>query len=255
MGAGHAHALYVHEHTVLHRLAPEVKVGAAFLFVLGVALTPRRAVWAFAVDLGVLAMVAHAARLRTRFILARATVILPFLLLALMVPFVASGPRVQVLGLSVSEEGLWGAWNIFAKASLGVTTSIILAGTTEIAEILRGLSRLKVPAAFTAIAGFMVRYLEVIAGELRRMRVAMTARGYDPRWLWQAKPIATSAGALFIRSYERGERVHSAMAARGYDGVMPDLGHRRADMGDWLKAALVPAVAMAGALVGVLMLT
>ncbi len=250
MGAGHAHALYVHEHTALHKLAPEVKVAAAFVFVIAVALTHRRAVWVFVVDLAVLAILARLARLRLRFVLARATVILPFLLLAVMIPFVASGPRVDVMGLSVSEEGLWGAWNIFAKASLGVTTSIILAGTTEIAEILRGLSRLRVPAAFTAIAGFMVRYLEVIAGELRRMRIAMTARGYDPRWLWQAKPIAASAGALFIRSYERGERVHGAMAARGYSGVMPDLGHRRADGADWLRAALVPAVAIAGALVG-----
>lgn len=254
MGAGHAHALYVHEHSALHLLAPEVKVAAALLFVLGVALTPRRAVWVFAIDLGVLALLARLARLRLHFILARASVIIPFLLLALMVPFVASGPRVEVLGLSVSQEGLWGAWNIFAKASLGVTTSIILAGTTEIAEILRGLSRLRVPAAFTAIAGFMVRYLEVIAGELRRMRTAMTARGYDPRWLWQAKPIATSAGALFIRSYERGERVHSAMAARGYTGVMPDLGHRRARGREWLEAGLVPAVSIAGAVIGALVL-
>jgi cobalt/nickel transport system permease protein len=46
----------------------------------------------------------------------------------------------------------------------------------------------------------MVRYLEVLAGELGRMRTAMTARGYDPRWLWQVRPIASSAGALFIRS-------------------------------------------------------
>ena len=30
-----------------------------------------------------------------------------------------------------------------------------------------------------------------------------------------------SAGALFIRSYERGERVHLAMMSRGYTGRMP----------------------------------
>jgi cobalt/nickel transport system permease protein len=36
--------------------------------------------------------------------------------------------------------------------------------------------------------------------------------------------LARSLGALFIRSYERGERVHLAMLARGYDGTMPVLG-------------------------------
>ena len=34
-------------------------------------------------------------------------------------------------------------------------------------ELLRGLDRLRVPRAFTAIAGFMVRYVEVITGEVR----------------------------------------------------------------------------------------
>jgi cobalt/nickel transport system permease protein len=49
MGAGHAHALYVHEHSPIHRLAPEAKLVAAFLFVFAVAVTSREAVWAFLV--------------------------------------------------------------------------------------------------------------------------------------------------------------------------------------------------------------
>jgi cobalt/nickel transport system permease protein len=67
----------------------------------------------------------------------------------------------------------------------------------------------------------MIRYLELISDELGRMRIAMTSRGYDPRWITQARPIAASAGALFIRTYERGERVHAAMVARGFTGEMP----------------------------------
>ena len=49
----------------------------------------------------------------------------------------------------------------------------------------------------------------------------MTARGYDPSWIAQIRPLATAAGALFIRSYERGERVHQAMLARGFVGEFP----------------------------------
>ncbi len=40
----------------------------------------------------------------------------------------------------------------------------------------------------------MIRYLEVIAGEMRRTRIAMTARGYDPSWIAQIRPLATAAG-------------------------------------------------------------
>ena len=83
---------------------------------------------------------------------------------------------------------------------------------------MKGLARLRVPPVFVSIMSFMVRYMELMADSLARMRTAMTARGYDPRWLWQAKPIASSAGALFVRSYERGERIHAAMVARGIRG-------------------------------------
>ncbi len=248
MGAGHAHALYVHEHSPLHRLAPEVKLVAAFGMVVAIAVTPREALWAFAAYAAALLVLLTMGRFRPRFVLARVAVVLPFILFAFLIPFIGSGEKVEVLGIALSRDGLWGAWNIIAKATLGVTVSILLAGTTEVPAILRGMARLRVPATFTAIAGFMVRYLEVIAGELGRMRTAMTARGYDPRWLWQAKPIASSAGALFIRSYERGERVHAAMLSRGYTGTMPDLDDRRATRREWLAGvALVAAFALVAA--------
>jgi cobalt/nickel transport system permease protein len=95
----------------------------------------------------------------------------------------------------------------------------------------------------TAIAGFMVRYLGIVAGEGRRMHVARQSRGYDPRWLWQARGIAASAGTLFVRSYERGERVYLAMLSRGYDGTMPALGGRRASASGWWPVAWTLAAA------------
>lgn len=243
MGAGHAHPLYIHGHSRVHRLAPEAKVAAAVLFVFGVAVTPRQAVWAFAVDALVLMAIVGAAHIPPRFVASRLAVIVPFVAFALFIPFVGSGERVEVLGMSLSRDGLWGAWNVLAKAGLGATTSIVLAATTEVPRMLTGMSRLRVPSALTMIASFMVRYLELLAEELRRTRIAMAARGYAPRWLWQARPVATSAGALFVRSYERGERVHAAMLARGYTGVMPQIDTRQATATEWVLAAAAPAVA------------
>ena len=226
MGAGHAHSLYVHGHTRVHHLAPQVKVAAAVAFVFAVAITPRSTLWPYLVDAAVLVAVIRAARLRPGFVASRAVVVLPFVVFAVLIPFVASGPRVDVLGIPVSEEGLRSAAHVLAKAILGVTTSVVLAGTTELPRILAGLDRLRVPSVLTQIAGFMLRYLEVVTGELRRMRTSMTARGYDPRWISQARPIAAASGALFVRSYERGERVHRAMLARGYAGAMPATARR-----------------------------
>lgn len=253
MGAGHAHALHVHGHSSVHRLAPEAKVVAVFAFVVAVALTPREALWVFAVDAVALLAVARVARIPYRFLFTRMLVVLPFVLFALLLPFIAEGERTTVLGVSVAVEGLWGMATILSRSLLGVAASVLLAATTEVPRILRGLERLRIPPVLTAIAAFMLRYLEVIADELGRMRRAMTARAYDPRWLWQARPIAASAGALFIRSYERGERVHAAMLARGWDGRMPDLVDDRAAAADWGRAALLPATALGLAVTALLL--
>jgi cobalt/nickel transport system permease protein len=142
-------------------------------------------------------------------------------------------------------------WNILAKASIGATASIVLSATTRVPDVLTGLTRLRVPRVLVAIIAFMMRYLDLLVRQLGRMRTSMTARCHDPRWLWQVKPIASSAGALFVRSYERGERVHQAMLARGYTGTMPTLDRRPATAVDWSRAASLPVVAVVTLIVAV----
>ena len=251
MGAGHAHALYVHEHSPIHAASPEAKVAAVLLFVLSVAITPPLQAWAFGVYAVLLASALVVGRIPLRFFLLRLVGILPFILLALMVPFVGSGERIDLGWVSVSREGLWAAWGIIAKATLGAGAAIVLVATTEVPAVLAGLRTLKVPSVLVAIAGFMIRYLELIADEMGRMRQAMTARGHDPRWLWQARPIASASGALFVRAYERGERVHSAMMARGYNGEMPVLEERETPVAAWLAVLAGPMVAAVVAVIAV----
>lgn len=251
MGAGHVHTLYVHEHSLMHRLPPEIKVLGLTLYVVAVAMTPRGAVWAFAIYATGVVTLTAVSRIPGRFVLTRLVAIVPFVLFAVLLPFIGSGATTEVAGLSLSVEGMWAMWNILAKATIGASASILLSATTEVPDILKGLSRLRVPPVLTSIASFMIRYLEVIAGELSRMRTAMTARGYDPRWIGQARPIAASAGALFIRSYERGERVYDAMVARGYNGSMPILNSATATPALWARSMSIPLAALAVAVIAV----
>jgi cobalt/nickel transport system permease protein len=229
-------ALHYAGDSVVHRLAPEAKIAATVAFVLAVVATPARQPWAFAVDALIAVAAAAVARLPLRLVLRRLRIELPFLAFAVLLPVVGRGPHTSVLGLSLSEAGLWAAWNVIAKGTLGVAAAIVLAGTTPIAELLAGLRRLRVPVAVTTIAGLMARYLDVIAGEAGRMRIARLSRADDPRWLWQARGIAATGGTLFLRSYERGERVHLAMLSRGFDGTMPDTHHHEATSPPWLAA-------------------
>jgi cobalt/nickel transport system permease protein len=244
LGVGHSHALYVHEHSLLHRLAPEAKILAAFGVVVAIAVTPRQAVWAFAGYAVIVAGLIALSRIGFRFVAIRLMAVAPFVVFALFIPFIATGETVEVLGMHLSVEGLWGMWNILAKAVLGASVSIVLTATTEIPEIIRGMGVLRVPVLFTSLAMFMVRYLELIADEMRRTRLAMTSRGYSPRWLSQAAPIASAAGALFVRSYERGERVHAAMLSRGFNGTMPSIAARRATPAEWVAAMILVLLAV-----------
>jgi len=249
VGGGHlGHAgtdgLLIPGSTVVHRAPAQLKIAALLVFVLAVVATPREAVWAFAVYAVVIVGVALVAAVPVLTLLRRLRIEVPFLGFALFLPLLGSSPRVQVLGVSLSQPGLWAAWNIVAKGTLGVSASIILAATTPVAELLQGLERLHLPRALTAIAGFMVRYLDVIVGEANRMSIARQSRGYDPRWLWQARALASSAGTLFVRSFERGERVHLAMASRGYAGSMPELHRRVATANERVAAAAVPLLAV-----------
>lgn len=222
-GHGHAHGLYVAGASPIHRLPSHWKVAATVAFVLAVVATPREALWAFAVDAVLIVAVARIATVPLGRLVWRLAIEAPFLAFAVFLPLIGEGRRIDVLGIGLSVSGLWAAWNIVVKGTLGVAATVLLASTTTVPELLTGLDRLRAPRALTTVAGFMIRYGEVVTGEMRRMRIARLSRGHDPRWLWQARAIASSAATLFIRSYERGERVHLAMLSRGFDGGLPDV--------------------------------
>ncbi|MDX3226121.1 cobalt ECF transporter T component CbiQ [Streptomyces sp. ME19-01-6] len=250
MGAGHAHKLYREGRSPVHALPPQCKIAAVLCFVLVVVSTPREAVWAFGVYAVALAAVAAVARIPAGYVLRRLLIEIPFVAFAVLMPFVAEGERVAVLGMELSRPGLWGAWNILAKGTLGVAASVLLASTTELRALLLGLQRLRMPSLLVQIASFMIRYGDVIADEMRRMRIARQSRGFEARGVRQWGVLAKSAGALFIRSYERGERVHLAMISRGYAGTMPVIDDMTATRAQWLFAGALPLTALVVCLTG-----
>ena len=225
MGSPHGHKLHFHGHSWLHRLPAHVKLVALVVFMLTVVATPREWFLAFGVYLLLLLVLVAVSQVPPSYLAKRMVVEVPFVVFALVLPFVATGPQIEVLGLTVSESGLLGAWGLLVKGTLGVLASLLLAATTEPRALLAGLERLRMPAQLVQIMGFMIRYLDVVTDELWRMQVARASRGFRGRDPRQWPVIAKSAGVLFIRSYERGERVHLAMLSRGYDGSLP----RRSD--------------------------
>lgn len=221
MGAGHGHKLHFHGHSPVHRAPAHLKVLALLGFMIVVVATPRDWYAAYAAFLAVLLVVIGLSRVPPTYLLKRTVVEVPFVIFAVLLPFVATGPRTEVLGVSVSAHGLEAGIALLVKGTLGVLASLTLAATTEPQDLLVGLERLRVPQQLVQIMAFMVRYLDVVTGEMQRMRIARESRGFSARNPRHWPVLARSAGALFIRSYERGERVHLAMLSRGYTGRMP----------------------------------
>lgn len=244
MGAGHGHRLHYHGHSVIHRLPAQCKIIALVAFVLAVVSTPRSQYWAFGIDALALLTVVALSQVPFPYLGRRMVVELPFAVFALLLPFIALGPRTEFLGMSVSESGLHDAAALLCKVTLGVVAGLTLAATTEPRDIIAGLEG-KLPKQIVQIMATMVRYLDVTSDQMRRMRIARESRGFvakNPRH-WPV--LAQGAGTLFIRSYERGERVHLAMLSRGYAGVLPGLRTTTATVRDWMLASSLPVVAAA----------
>jgi cobalt/nickel transport system permease protein len=218
----------------IHRLDPRAKLLGLTGVTLVAVSTPLRAWPAWVACALALTAIAVLARVSARTLWTRARVVLPLVLfVAIFVPFVRRGGETIALGpLTVSEAGLATFATVSAKATLGTLSAVLLGATTSFPDVLHALERLKAPRLIVLIAAFMYRYLFVIVEEVGRMRAALAARGYAPRHALQVQAIGRVATALFLRTYERAERVHLAMLARGWSQTMPRLdvlAYRRAD--------------------------
>jgi cobalt/nickel transport system permease protein len=208
----------------VHRLDPRAKLlGLASVTLVAVS-TPLHAWPAFVACALTLIVVATVARVGPRVLWSRARIVLPLVVfVGVFLPFVRGGAQVSLGPVSVSEAGLATFAAVSVKACLGTLSAVLLGATTSFPDVLHGLERLRAPRLLVLIAGFMYRYLFVIVDETRRMRTALAARAYRPRHVLEAAAIGRVVISMFLRTFDRGERVYVAMLARGYGGTMPRL--------------------------------
>ena len=113
--------------------------------------------------------------------------------------------------------------SILIKNGLALMTMIVLAGTTPFHHMLSGLRRMGVPPVLVATLQFMERYRHVLVDEVDRMATARRARTFGRRGRLSWSLLGGLVGMLFLRTFERAERVHNAMIARGWDGTIRSL--------------------------------
>ena len=224
--------------SLIHRLDPRAKLLATLAFVAAVVLTPAASWLAYGLYSTVIAIMLLLSRVPPAYILRRSLVIIPFVLLvAIFIPFFKEGEVATTVNLwgwhiSFTRNGLELMGSILTKSWLSILSLIALTSTTGFAEMLKGMEKLRVPGVIVMLLSFMYRYLFLLTDEIMRMKQARDSRGIGGKRLWQVKTAGNMIGTLFIRSYERGERVYASMVARGFDGhsrILENLHFRRMD--------------------------
>jgi cobalt/nickel transport system permease protein len=243
--------------TFVHRLDPRVKFLAVLLFIIGVAITQPPHWWAYLIFFVLVTALALASRTPAGYLVKRSLIVEPFVFfVAVFVPFFHPGGALAQFSLggwhvTIYREGTFIFLGIMIKAWLSIVALILLSTTTRLTDLLHGLERLHLPRVMVMILSFMYRYIFVLVEEVGRLRTARDSRGYGGgSHRHRIRTVGTMTGTLFIRSYERGERIYNAMLSRGYDGRLRSVRRLALGAGDVLflvgsGAAVIAVTALA----------
>jgi cobalt/nickel transport system permease protein len=171
------------------------------------------------------------ARVPVWFALRRMAILSPFILmLVLMSPIYDRALRHVTFGpWHFAVSGGWlTATDIAIKFALGVLALTAMMCATPFALLLEAMRRLGMPQVVVMQLGFLYRYLFVLIDEAMRVRRARDFRGAALAPIGRRlAAVGGVIGTLFVRTLDRSQRVHLAMAARGYRGEPHSLSQLR----------------------------
>jgi len=236
---------YHYKNSRIHDLDPRVKVIVVLIFIFSNALLPDGSWLAFAMSWFLLLIANDLSNLGLGFSFKRSFVVLPFALVAVTAIFSPVGEPLAewdlgFIKLVPTDFGIIRFFSILARSWLSFQMAFLLVATTQFPDMIHAFEHLRVPRVLTTIVAFLYRYLFVLTDEVFRLLRAREARSAglpgEKRgrsvW-WRAKVTGSMAGQLFLRSYERSERISNAMVSRGYTGHIRTLKPHAMKRRDW----------------------
>lgn len=239
---------YTQQDSPWHRLHPRARLLCALTLVVGTALTPNGAWGAWGIYAVALLVLVLVSRVPPLVLLRRLSLEVLFVsVLLLTILFAGRGTPLVTLGpLVITEQALVAFGSVLTKATLSLLALNLLAITTAAPNLLQSLGELKFPALLVRVLESMLRYLAVLIDELGSMRRAAQARSNGLGALLGWRTLGNVLGALFLRTYGRGERTHLAMQARGFTGQFIDPTTRPFGISEWVALALTFALLITG---------
>ena len=260
----HVHFLdpYRPRSSPVHAFDARIKLVLAVVFIFANAMLPVGAWPVYILMFSLVLAVEILSELGVAYVLKRSILALPFVLAALPLLFTVPGlPLVSfsigAWDVSISQAGLERFISITLKSWISLQAAILLASTTTFPNLLMAMRAIKIPRLLVSVFGLMWRYLFVLVDEAMRLMRARTARsghsdqpGLKPggSLAWRGRVTGGMAGNLFLRGFERGDRIYMAMVSRGYDGEVRALPVPKISTGNWL--VLILGLVFIGILLG-----
>jgi cobalt/nickel transport system permease protein len=230
----HVHFLdpYRPRDSLIHRLDPRIKLVLTLAFILTNGLIPSGAWPVYILLFALILSVEILSELGVGYVLKRSALAFPFVLAA--VPLILTIPGRPMFSLDIgpwtinaSYLGLERFISIALKSWISMQAAILLAASTSFPDLLVAMRAIRVPRLLVSIFGLMWRYLFILVDEATRLiraRAARSGHSDDPNAKtgvslpWRARVAGGMAGNLFLRGFERSDRIYMAMVSRGYDG-------------------------------------
>lgn len=231
---------YAHLGTYLHSWDPRAKIVSFSLLILCVVLLEKLPV-AF-IGFAVAWALVLSSRIPLRFIFKHLRWVLLFMsvFFVLMSLFIPGHELLHLHALVISQEGLQKGGLIATKAVAIALLIFPMVGTTPFPTTIKALEGLRIPHVLVQITGFTYRYIFLSIDEGKRMVSALTSRGFKRKTdLHTLRTLGRLIGMMFVRSYERTERVYQAMVCRGYTGKMVILNEFHLHWADVGKAVFI----------------
>lgn len=205
-----------------HSLTPALRLFCIVISVFATALTTNGHWWTWLIySMGIWTLIIFS-RVTILELIKRVAIESAFIgLIILGTLFQSDGTVIWQWGLlKITDLGLIILASVSCKVFLSLFMLNILIITTPIPDLFNALLFWKMPPLLVAIMTSMYRYLGVLITEFKTMYRAAIARNllinpYSHRLI-----IGNMIGVLFIRTYERGEKVYQSMLARGYQGFL-----------------------------------
>ncbi len=161
--------------------------------------------------------------------------------LFLFLPLTSGGKIItQFDYIHIYFDGIYISSLILVKAITIMTFFIIMLGTSSFNQSTKALLVLKIPRKLVNLLLFTYRYIFVYMETLRKMRLALTLRGYkSANSIKSIRNTANLVGSILVRSFEHTDRVYNAMILRGFEEDVIPINDFKYKISDVLKSITI----------------